>query len=117
MKHATQAPMSTMHVTPYEAEAILRSRGSEKMMADSACVTESADEVLKRRIENDFSYHRPTEEMLPKFALLRGRGKELAHLIRELVPDGRERCIALTRLEEVIMHANAGIARRGSVER
>lgn len=76
--------------------------------------TEHPDASLKRRVDNDFSYHVPTPTMLPKFAMIRNRGKELANLLVELVPEGRERCIALTRLEEVVMHANAGIARQGT---
>lgn len=69
---------------------------------------------LKYRIDNDFSYHNPTSEMLPKFRILRDQCKSLAHSIRELVPEGRERETALVRLEEVMMHSNAGIARRGT---
>ena len=39
-------------------------------------------------------------------------GKELAYLIDEHVPISREQSLALTKLEEAIFWANAGIARR-----
>jgi len=64
------------------------------------------------QIEKCFTYHRPPAEELGNFKRLRSQARELAHLINELVPDGREKATALTRLEEAIMHANAGIARQ-----
>lgn len=69
-------------------------------------------QVLKNRIENDFSYHQPTPSMVPKFNAIRSQAKNLALMIADLVPKGREQSTALTRLEEVVMHSNAGIARR-----
>lgn len=38
--------------------------------------------------------------------------KVFVHFVLYKVPDGRERATALTRLEEAVMHANAGIARQ-----
>jgi hypothetical protein len=37
--------------------------------------------------------------------------RKFASLIVERVPGGREQALALTKLEEVVMWANAGIAR------
>jgi len=64
------------------------------------------------RIANDFTYHRPTPDTFPKFTALRAKCHELAQLIAETVPPGREQATSLTRLEETMMHANAGIARQ-----
>lgn len=61
-------------------------------------------------IENNFTYHTPTADMLPKFEKLRNKAKELSFLINELVPNGREQSLAQTKLQEVVMWANAGIA-------
>jgi len=72
---------------------------------------------LVDRIDNDFCYHKPTPEMLPKFQDLRERGRLLAHLIEQTVPPGREQSTALTKLEEAIMWSNAGIARQGEKEK
>jgi hypothetical protein len=75
-----------------------------------------ADAALVARIGRDFTYHRPPVETQATFKALRGKAKELALLIAEHVPPGREQATALTRLEEAVMHANAGIARPFAVE-
>lgn len=64
-------------------------------------------EELRRR----FTYHAPRGDEPERYELLRGEGRELAELIVELVPAGREQAVALTKLEEVVMWANAGVAR------
>lgn len=66
---------------------------------------------LYERIENDFTYHPPTDEMIPYFEAVRRDARSLAHLIDTVVPDGREKSLALTALEQAVMWANAGIAR------
>lgn len=71
---------------------------------------------LADRVRNDFTYHRPPAEVAPTFVTLREKAKELALLFVELVPPGREQHSALTRLEEAVMHANAGVARQFPVE-
>jgi len=67
---------------------------------------------LLKRIENDFSYHLPPPEKVEVFQAIREYAKNLASLIVMTVPPGREQATALTRLEEAVMHANAGIARQ-----
>lgn len=69
-------------------------------------------DTLRTRIESDFSYHSPPAGALDNFREIREKAKELAFLIASKVPQGREQSTALTRLEETVMHANAGIARR-----
>jgi hypothetical protein len=68
-------------------------------------------EQLHQRVDRDFSYHAPREGQPEKYSALRAKARELAHLVVELVPSGREQASALTKLEESVMHANAGIAR------
>lgn len=63
------------------------------------------------RIENAFTYHAPKEGQPEQYARIREMGKDLAYLIKELVPDSREKSLAMTKLEEAVMWANAGIAR------
>ena len=62
-------------------------------------------------IENNFKYHAPKDGQNDKYVELRSKGKELAYLIDSLCPVSRERSLAMTKLEEVIMWANASIAR------
>lgn len=68
------------------------------------------------RIEGDFSYHAPTDMSVESMRVIREMAKDLAHTIDALVPNSREKSTALTKLEEVSMHANAGIARHQSEE-
>lgn len=62
-------------------------------------------------IEKRFTYHRPGGDQPARYATLRGYARELAHTVCRMVPDGREKSLALTKLEEAIFWANAGIAR------
>ena len=66
---------------------------------------------LLARIENDFAYHKPTPEKVIIHGEMRDKCKELALYLEKNVPAGRELACALTNLEEVMMWANAGIAR------
>ena len=65
--------------------------------------------MTEQEIKNNFTYHTPSADMPKKFETLREKAKELAFLIEELVPNGREKSLAHTKLQEVIMWANAGI--------
>lgn len=62
-------------------------------------------------IENNFKYHAPKEGQPEKYTALREKAKELAYLIEELCPNSREKSLAMTKLEESIMWANASVAR------
>lgn len=66
---------------------------------------------IKDRIENNFTYHAPTDEDIEKLKAIREAAKEFAFLIADSVPMGREQSLALTHLEEAVMFANAGIVR------
>jgi len=63
------------------------------------------------RIKNNFKYHAPDEIQRIKYENIRKYAKEYAHFINENCPDSREKSIAITRLEETVMWANASIAR------
>ena len=66
---------------------------------------------MDTKIENAFTYHAPKAGQPEKYKAIREKAKELAYLIKDLVPEGREQSLALTKLEECSMWANAGIAR------
>jgi hypothetical protein len=63
------------------------------------------------RIENVFQYHAPIAGQPEKYEELRSLAKSLALRFINLCPISRERSLALTKLEEAIMWANASIAR------
>jgi len=61
-----------------------------------------------------FIYHAPSEKQMKAYVDLRIRAKGLALMIDDHAPDSREKSLAITKLEEVIMWANAAIARRST---
>lgn len=71
-------------------------------------------EALQKRLLNTFTYHKPQEDQPERYTALRDKAKELAILICEMTPPSREQSLALTKLEEVSMQANAAIARHES---
>lgn len=62
-------------------------------------------------LKNRFTYHKPKPESVPMFEQIRGRALDFAAQIEQLTPPSRERALALTKLEESVMWANAAIAR------
>lgn len=71
--------------------------------------SEMMSELVKR-----FTYHPPAKGQPAIYQMLRGEAKNLAKTIVRYCPSSRERSLAITKLEEVVMWANASIARRES---
>lgn len=66
---------------------------------------------MNERIENAYTYHAPKEGQVEKYQRIRAKAKELAYLIDEECPDSREKSLAMTKVEEATMWANASVAR------
>lgn len=66
---------------------------------------------MNQQIENNFMYHAPKEGQTEKYDAIRNKAKELAVLIDDTCPASREKSLAMTKLEESVMWANASIAR------
>ncbi len=64
-------------------------------------------------LESNFRYHPPIGRQPEQYVLLRDKAKELAAMVLEECPYSRERSLALTKIEESVMWANASIARSG----
>ena len=62
-------------------------------------------------IEKNFTYHAPKADQPERYEQIREKAKALAIYIDKKCPDSTEKSLALTRLEEVVMWANASIAR------
>ncbi|MDM2104332.1 Uncharacterised protein [Mycobacteroides abscessus subsp. massiliense] len=63
-------------------------------------------------IEHRFAFHAATtEEKRAEHGSVRAACKELAHKFDRDLPPGREKSLALTKLEEAMFWANAAIAR------
>lgn len=68
---------------------------------------------MNQQIENNFKYHAPKEGQPADYENIRNNAKEFAIMIDQLCPNSREKSLALTKLEEAVMWANASIARNG----
>ena len=62
-------------------------------------------------LDHRFRYHAPDPDRARRHETVRARCRELAAFIDELVPDGREKSLAITHLEDTMMWVNAAIAR------
>jgi hypothetical protein len=68
-------------------------------------------------IDHRFAFHpADNDEKRNAHGSIRELHRQLAHAINEKVPDGREKSLSITHLEDSMMWANAGIA-RGMAER
>lgn len=66
---------------------------------------------MNERIENAYIYHPANSIQEKKYSRIRVKAKELAYIIEEECPVSREKSLAMTKLEEASMWANASIAR------
>ncbi len=66
---------------------------------------------MKAQIEKAFVYYPPTVQQVAVYEALRHEARIFAERLERVVPPSRELSLAITKLEEVIMWANAGIAR------
>ena len=70
----------------------------------------SMTDADKAKLEGIFTYHAPKEDQTARYIILRAHGKALATQVMFLCPDSRERSVALTKIQEAVMWANAAIA-------
>lgn len=66
---------------------------------------------MNPNLKNNFTYHAPKEGQPQRYEAIREKGLELALLVDKLTPTSREKSLAMTKLEEAVMWANAAIAR------
>lgn len=76
-------------------------------------MTATRENVSPEELTNRFEYHSPKGDQPQRYNAIRAEAKVLAEIIACNVPESRERDLALTKLEEAMFFANAGIARRG----
>lgn len=68
-------------------------------------------QVGRSELENRFGFHPATDESRPKHQQVRESFVDFADDLDQLLPDGREKSLVMTALEEASMWANAAIAR------
>lgn len=69
------------------------------------------DLVVVQDLTNRFTYHPPTEDQALIYEGIRDRGLNFALYLNAHCPDSRELSLAITKIEEAVMWANAAIAR------
>lgn len=66
---------------------------------------------LRELIDRGFTYRSPGGNQVERYESLRDHARALAQLIAQTTPPSREQTLAITKIEESIMWANAAIAR------
>lgn len=66
----------------------------------------------RQELEHRFTYHAPDDEKIRLHHGVREFGLQFSLYLEEIMPSGRELSLAQTKIEEAVMWANAGIARR-----
>ncbi len=69
------------------------------------------EKKYSRSIDNNFAYHPPKPGQAEIYQSIRDIARGLAMFIEDHCPESRERSLAMTKLEECVMWANAAIAR------
>jgi hypothetical protein len=70
--------------------------------------------MTPEEIDNRFTYHRPHGEVVEMHEGARSQTRKLAEYMNEVLPEGREKSLVITKLEEALFWANAAIARTPS---
>lgn len=68
--------------------------------------------MTKDEMERRFTYHRVDADQADAHATIRLMGRQLAETVDELCPEGREKALAVTNIEQAVMWANAAISRQ-----
>lgn len=67
--------------------------------------------TANEKIEHNFKHHPPNSKKVGIHETIRESFKGIALQMVALVPEGREQSLVLTKLEEAMFWANAGVAR------
>ena len=71
----------------------------------------------RARVMHNLSHHRPTDTaIMVTMAFLRVQFQAIAETVCNQVPQGRERSMALTAIEDAFMYSIAGLARAVEVD-
>jgi hypothetical protein len=62
-------------------------------------------------LKNRFTYHAPKTDAAMYFSDIRNTAHKFACVINNVCPEGREKSLAVTKIEEAVMWANAAIVR------
>ena len=65
----------------------------------------------QQQLDSAFTYHPPEPGQPERYVAIRDTAKAMVELIYDICPSSDERTMAVTRLVEAVMWANASIAR------
>lgn len=69
--------------------------------------------MLQDDMDRRFDYHRPDEAAAARHERVRAAHKQLAEALDSELPEGREKALVFTNIEQSMFWANAAIARAG----
>jgi len=67
--------------------------------------------MMQADLDNRFSYHAPEPGQPEIYQSIRAQARQFAEFINALCPEGREKSLAVTHIEEAVFWSNAAIAR------
>jgi alkanesulfonate monooxygenase SsuD/methylene tetrahydromethanopterin reductase-like flavin-dependent oxidoreductase (luciferase family) len=67
-------------------------------------------ENILEQIDNWFRYHAPKGDQQERYARIRAAAKEFAKILAECTPPSADQTVAIRKLRECVMVANAAIA-------
>jgi hypothetical protein len=70
--------------------------------------------MTNEQIENWFTYHPPSKTDLVAYEKLRNAAKVFANAINDICPDSADKTVAIRKVREAVMIANASIACGGT---
>ena len=68
-------------------------------------------DLTKDQIEDRVTYHKPSELGVQRHEELSKAAAHFMHVVNTVVPEGREKSLAMTNIEQAKMWASAGVAR------
>lgn len=69
--------------------------------------------MTPEELQTRFTHHPPKPGQPDRYQRIRDAARTLAELVDAECPESREKSLAMTKIEEASMWANAAIARRG----
>lgn len=66
--------------------------------------------VTDQDLQNRFGYHKANDKTIPMHQEVRGMFLDMAEALNSLLPEGREKSLAFTALQEAAMWSNASVA-------
>ena len=87
----------------------------ETQVTENVAAGISAVSVVRADLDHRFGYHAPKDDATVKrHQTVRNATRDLADHYAETLPAGREKSLALTKLEEAMFWGNAAIARNAA---